>query len=124
MFFRNDGKILNQENKGIDMSTTDEPHTKRSWLKYGNPPGDPSKAPRCGARAKSTQKSCLAPAMSNGRCRLHGGKSTGPKTPEGLANSKVANWKTGYHSAEEIEKRRQFRELMQKVSRTLRMIKS
>ncbi|MFC1944498.1 HGGxSTG domain-containing protein [Chloroflexota bacterium] len=22
--------------------------------------------------------------MKNGRCRMHGGKSTGPRTPEGL----------------------------------------
>ena len=106
------------------MSTADEPHTKRGWLKYGNPPGDPSKAPRCGARAKSTRKPCRAPAMANGRCRLHGGKSTGPKTPEGLANSKLANWKTGYHSAEEIGKRRQFREFTSQVRKTLRIIES
>ncbi|MDF2972517.1 MAG: hypothetical protein K0R61_2967 [Microvirga sp.] len=27
---------------------------------------------------------CCQPAMPNGRCRLHGGLSTGPRTPEGL----------------------------------------
>jgi hypothetical protein len=101
------------------MSTLKRPHAKRGWLKNGNPPGDPSQAPRCGARAKSTQRSCLAPAMTNGRCRMHGGMSTGPKTPEGLANSKFANWKTGYHSAEAKEERRQFRELIKSVRRTL-----
>jgi hypothetical protein len=26
-----------------------------------------------------------APAMPNGRCRMHGGPSTGPRTPQGLA---------------------------------------
>jgi len=31
----------------------------------------------CGANAKRTGKPCRQPAMSNGRCRLHGGKSTG-----------------------------------------------
>ena len=34
-------------------------------------------APRCGAHARRTGKPCQAPAMANGRCRMHGGKSTG-----------------------------------------------
>jgi hypothetical protein len=38
--------------------------------------------------------------MPNGRCRLHGGKSTGPRTLEGLERSKRANWKHGYYSRE------------------------
>jgi len=38
---------------------------------------------------------------SNGRCRVHGGKSTGPRTPEGLERSRRANWKHGYYSREE-----------------------
>jgi hypothetical protein len=53
----------------------------RGSLRNGNQPGDPSVAPRCGARAKTRGgKPCRAPAMPNGRCRLHGGLSTGPKT--------------------------------------------
>jgi hypothetical protein len=47
-------------------------------------------APRCGARSKRTGKPCRAAAMSNGRCRVHGGKSTGPRTPQGLERSKRA----------------------------------
>lgn len=38
---------------------------------------------RCGAFARSTGKPCQSEALSNGRCRLHGGLSTGPKTQEG-----------------------------------------
>jgi hypothetical protein len=34
-------------------------------------------------------------SMPNGRCKLHGGKSTGPRTPEGLERSRRANWKHG-----------------------------
>ena len=45
-------------------------------------------APRCGARSKRTGKPCQGAAMPNGRCKLHGGKSTGPRTPEGLARSR------------------------------------
>jgi hypothetical protein len=36
--------------------------------------------------------------MPNGRCKLHGGKSTGPRTPEGLERSRRANWKHGHFS--------------------------
>ena len=47
---------------------------------------------RCGAFARSTGKPCRMKALANGRCRLHGGLSTGPKTEEGkeraLANLK------------------------------------
>ena len=28
--------------------------------------------------------------MANGRCRMHGGKSTGPRTPEGKARMRLA----------------------------------
>jgi hypothetical protein len=57
-------------------------------------------APRCGARSKRTGKPCQAAAMSNGRCKFHGGKSTGPRTPEGLERSRRANRKHGYYSRE------------------------
>jgi hypothetical protein len=57
-------------------------------------------APRCGARSKRTGKPCRAAAMPNGRCKVHRGKSTGPRTPEGLDRSRRANWKHGYYSRE------------------------
>lgn len=37
----------------------------------------------CGAYARSTGQPCKAQALANGRCRNHGGLSTGPRTPEG-----------------------------------------
>jgi hypothetical protein len=37
--------------------------------------------------------------MLNGRCRMHGGASTGPRTETGLARSRRANWKHGWYSA-------------------------
>src|SRR5258708_38855266 len=55
-------------------------------------------APRCGARSKRTGKPCQGAAMPNGRCKLHGGKSTGPRTPEGLERSRRGDWKDGYYS--------------------------
>ena len=38
--------------------------------------------------------------MTNGRCRMHGGKSTGPRTAEGLQRSKRANLKHGRYTRE------------------------
>ena len=91
---------------------SDEPRAKRcGWLKNGNPPGDFSKAPRCGAKTRKGTP-CKAPAMPNGRCRMHGGKSTGPRTPEGLARSRKANWKHGFYSAEMVEERRFIRSML------------
>lgn len=33
--------------------------------------------PRCGAHCRTTNSPCKSAAMANGRCRMHGGKSTG-----------------------------------------------
>jgi hypothetical protein len=46
--------------------------------------------PRCGARTRAGAP-CKAPAVAGGkRCRIHGGCSTGPKTPEGKTRSLAA----------------------------------
>ena len=49
--------------------------------------GRPSKKQICGAYARSTGLPCRAKALENGRCRNHGGLSTGPKTAEGKYKS-------------------------------------
>jgi hypothetical protein len=67
-------------------------------------------APRCGARSKRTGKPCQGAAMPNGRCKFHGGKSTGPRTPEGLERSRRANWKHGHYSREAKAERSRLRE--------------
>jgi len=38
---------------------------------------------KCHAHARSTGLPCKAKALANGRCRNHGGLSTGPKTQAG-----------------------------------------
>src|SRR5215813_4845739 len=63
-------------------------------------------SPRCGARTRRGS-SCQGAAMANGRCRMHGGPRTGPRTPEGLERSRRANWKHGRYSAEAIATRRE-----------------
>jgi len=52
----------------------------------------------CGARTRSG-KPCATPGMRNGRCRMHGGASTGPRTAEGLARCTAAATKHGRRNA-------------------------
>lgn len=61
-----------------------------------------------------TRKGLLCPnfARKNGRCRLHGGLSTGPRTPQGLARAQKASWKHGFHSRQFKEEQRATREAM------------
>jgi hypothetical protein len=49
----------------------------------------------CGAKTRR-DKPCVAKALPNGRCRNHGGLSTGPKTPEGKARSLAALKQNGH----------------------------
>ena len=67
-----------------------------------------SKVTLCGAKARRRNGlPCRQPAMKNGRCRMHGGKCTGPKTREGKRRSAQANLKHGlYTQATALEKKR------------------
>jgi hypothetical protein len=60
---------------------------------------------RCGARTRKGSQ-CQAPAMRNGRCRMHGGKSSG--APIGNRNS----WKHGHYSADATAMRKLVRRLL------------
>ena len=67
-------------------------------------PGWPGQ--RCGAKTRQGS-SCKRPANKrNGRCRLHGGQSTGPKTAEGRAKIAAASTTTGQHTKAMIARRR------------------
>jgi hypothetical protein len=65
--------------------------------------------PLCGAHARSTGRPCEAPCWVRAdgtiapRCKLHGGKSTGPKTQAGKDRSELARI-VGYYRW--LEKRR------------------
>ena len=74
--------------------------------------------PRCGARTRSGVK-CKAPAMSNGRCRMHGGKSTGPRTTEGLERMRRANTRHGIYSEESRRQMRAVRKLVREARQTV-----
>ena len=91
---------------------------RRGRLKNGNRSGDFLAAPRCGARTRCGGE-CRQPAMANGRCRMHGGLSTGPRTPAGLARSRRARWKHGARSAEVRALRRAARSQLRRVRTVL-----
>ena len=70
---------------------------RRSLFGVSEPETGPSRRQRCDARVKNVFKIgkngvrvsrglfCKGWAMENGRCWVHGGASTGPRTPEGKA---------------------------------------
>ena len=54
---------------------------------------------RCSARSKRTKLRCGAPAIrGKTKCYYHGGRSTGPRTEQGKANSARANLKHGKYT--------------------------
>lgn len=82
---------------------------------------------QCGAKARTRgHKECRQPAMENGRCRLHGGKTpkhgTGSKTEEGKLRQKMASWKHGLRSKERREEAKESRELIRSCKALFRVI--
>ena len=62
---------------------------------------------RCGAKTRRGT-ACQRPAhKKNGRCRLHGGASTGARTEEGRARISAANLRHGKFTKDKLEKRRE-----------------
>ena len=61
---------------------------------------------QCGAKTRRGTP-CQRPAnKKNGRCRLHGGASTGTKTKEGRARISAANLRHGKFTKDKLEKRK------------------
>jgi hypothetical protein len=58
--------------------------------------------------------------MRNGRCRMHGGMSTGPTSPEGLARIAAARTVHGGYGAE----MQQFRKLVREMREDKRRLRS
>ena len=67
----------------------------------------------CGAKAKqNNHQPCRQPAMKNGRCRLHGGKSTGAKTKEGKEKAAKANYKYGLYTNKAMAEKKNIQKMM------------
>ena len=61
---------------------------------------------------------------------MHGGRSTGPRTPEGRERSRLANWKHGQYSQERLAQNRYYRSLArmlrtmgQQIARDIKRLK-
>jgi hypothetical protein len=61
----------------------------------------------CLAKTRQGTPCQKPPLNGKTRCRLHGGLSTGPKTPEGKARIVAAQWKHGRRSRDFSETRKQ-----------------
>src|ERR1051326_606559 len=86
-----------EQREKVELDHSAGSFSLRGWLKSGNRPGDFRTAPRCGAKTRRGTR-CQCPAMRNGRCRIHGGLSTGAKTKRGLARIRRANTKHGQYT--------------------------
>ena len=60
--------------------------------------------------------------MANGRCRLHGGLSTGPKTAQGIERIRQAVTKHGRYTQAAKQERRGFRALVRDARELLSWI--
>ncbi len=62
---------------------------------------------QCQARSKRTKQQCRSPAVAGKtKCRIHGGRSTGPKTAAGKARIAAANTVHGRETREARADRR------------------
>jgi len=80
----------------------------------GRPRGNPNLAPRCGARTRAGL-GCRAPGMANGRCRIHGGTSTGPRTAKGFSRLAAAHTTCGTYSAAKWARDRELRVIARRI---------
>lgn len=74
--------------------------------KYLVTAGGRIKCVRCKAFLKKHQRQCLRPAIKNKTCcKFHGGKSTGPRTQEGIERIRQTHLKTGNETLAAKEQR-------------------
>jgi len=80
--------------------------------------------PTCGANAKQSKKPCKRPAgwgtdhPGEGRCKLHGGSSTGPKTAQGRLKVALTHTKHGKYSKllqNSMDKSRYYKEIAESL---------
>jgi len=67
---------------------------------------EPNNTKLCLAKNRSGKPCQKYPIVGRTRCRLHGGLSTGPKTPEGKARIAAAHYKHGRRSRAFVETRK------------------
>lgn len=100
-------KGMDDKRKQWKMYCKEHRRIAAEWNKRGYRYPDPEFPPisdalrdlRCGARTKSTGEPCKRKDIySNGRCKFHGGLSTGPKTAIGKQKSSQNSVKKSHSS--------------------------
>ena len=77
---------------------------------------------RCGAKTRRGTE-CQRPAYKqNGRCGLHGGQSTGARTPEGLQRISEANVRHGQFTKNKLARQRRAAEVGRECRAKLKII--
>jgi len=79
---------------------------------------------RCLAKTRSGGLCQRAGSPKNGRCHLHGGKSTGPRTKEGRKRIAVAQFKHGRRSKAFLEEQRARNAKGRAIKRELKFIEA
>ena len=75
---------------------------------------------RCGAKTRQGTP-CQNPAIKDrARCKLHGGKSTGPRTAHGKARVAAAHTKHGRRSRSHVEKVRYINAELKRITYELK----
>ena len=97
------GSEINQQPGGGDHKKSKT--TPRAKIKKSN---------ICGAKSRRNNYApCKGHPMKNGRCRMHGGCSTGPRTLEGKRRHAFVHLKHGRYTKEAILERKKMRLMMQ-----------
>ena len=79
---------------------------------------------RCLAKTRRGTKCQSTAYKHNGRCRLHGGKSTGARTPEGLQRISEANLRHGRQTKEKLAAQRHSADVGRRVLAELKRIEA
>jgi len=79
---------------------------------------------RCLAKTRRSTKCQSAAYKHNGRCRLHGGLSTGARTLEGLQRISEANLKHGRQTKEKLKAQRHSADVGRRVRAELKRIEA
>lgn len=75
---------------------------------------------RCGAKTRAGSP-CKRPAIAGkGRCRLHGGRSTGPRSADGRARIAEANLKHGQRTNSKLAENRERSQAHREINFALR----
>ena len=76
---------------------------------------------RCLAKTRRGTACQKPPLRGKTRCKLHGGKSTGPRTEQGKARIAQAHFKHGRRSKEFVEQRAKIWAELREIERRMRM---